>query len=1300
MSNLRVNKTSIIGDLIPDIYIDNVILESAGDVTKDRNPHIDFVGEEGRRDPVTNQLLDPSPAPDQESFLSVKIDLLMKDVIEDNILSSWMEQFDFFRYLKTIVILSTDSTLSKVIMDAERESSQMIFGGPAWSTKRRILSFVANKLQSVGLPRDVAHSMCEKNLMADIMAIRTTSTNNRTRQSVEVQQLSNGEQIRNINIRATFKDIPKINPEHLDIFAFTFIDIDSLQSDVKDLDFGNIESLQFATGRFVAQSVIKNGSLVRNAVIFRDQDGSIWSGPVHRMSNGSWMSGAQHNEASTARQVNLERVVLPNITVQDFRNVMELEKNIQDMSFFESVTFPAFDRIFQKRVKENLTVAENSSYFSDLYLSRGVDNAATMYFSFNFDKFAKDNTSYSHILTHKPRLLDNNFEIISFKIIRRRVKRPTKFKNSEIGFDVDSKDVELFDSEEVEKIIVQTRDAGPRILPVSGRATGNSIREIQNLQPNGIRSFSIKDNAIRGITDGFFQYGVEVQVMDSLNTYLAAKSADLSIARKDLYGYLVDAARPFGSRKDIFAPHGNPHIIAGSSSKLRFSGQKGNYNPHTNRFTREFIDKTEELYKEDETKKPWIRIIALLHDVLYLLTPQGSSREGLQGTRWSRDIWTLCSPQTGTPDGIQSVLKIVDNVVAKINLMIGVQTSAITSDSTGAAPENSLSNGTPSLASAAPKKRVYEIKHYFDNCIFDSNILKSTGFHYLTDGASSLEDVSQNGGFYGVRTLSNRQFKDRLDSEVLKYFKQLNPTLPTQELAQLELMSQLASLDASLYGFLSPAIIRTAGQPAILDGTSSDIDITMTATNIMNLKSPPNQPMRSLAPTGQFSRFSTARTNLQNRVIRDNLMDVLADKNCTIEVPLKPPQTLEGTKPLFKSATQEQLSERLSGLRVNLRDFLGTNTQATGQLAESLQSVIDIHTRADGDVFNPGMIFLKIIINFAADNEDLFRTFISSTDSASAERMSISNFDLKNSDNIIEKFRTNPNHVTNQLAAVPYSQFIPQLPIQIKSLFLSSHSVGREITQEVVSASNVDNMFEDENFLNDPVKMISFFLKYMNLMRIEVLAGYETITQEVATPAPTGIGAAHQALQINTTTRTDTHMKSPLWQTLTADMFNDGVNAGSELFCRIRPYSNQSLRISPLKGLQLPIFDQHFIIKPAPLQQAVSAPTIAPDPTRELFTVDQATSEIAASQTSVAAQAAGEIQSIPEVDVEVSNQRQITSDLVNLERTLRGMSREFISTDSRLLSSQGQAVGQASDTSANEEVSAITAPPSGFTSNY
>ena len=55
-----------------------------------------------------------------------------------------------------------------------------------------------------------------------------------------------GNEIRNIGIRARFSTIPSENPKHLTVLVFSYLDLEALQDNFGDLDFGDLEETQLS----------------------------------------------------------------------------------------------------------------------------------------------------------------------------------------------------------------------------------------------------------------------------------------------------------------------------------------------------------------------------------------------------------------------------------------------------------------------------------------------------------------------------------------------------------------------------------------------------------------------------------------------------------------------------------------------------------------------------------------------------------------------------------------------------------------------------------------------------------------------------------------------------------------------------------------------------------------------------------------------------------------------------------------------------------------------------------------------
>ena len=1233
MANLRTNQEEIIGSLIPDVYVDTVTLETSGDIIKHRNPHIDFAGEEGRRDPVTGEVLEPVGPPEDEGTLTVLVNMLLKDKVETGFISSWFNQQGFNKFVKIIVAVSTNSAVSNLLIRAETDKSfaRLFFGaGIAHRHGNTLVAAVARQLENdprfKDLSRGQTYEVVEASLKdVSLSAVPQLGPDDEPRAVFEIQEDEDGGQVQNIGVKARFSIEGTTNPEHLTIFAFSYLDLSALQEEIPDLDFNpdgyNSTGLSFATGKLTIQSVVRDSQIVKNASIFRDERGRVWPGRVHQMAPGQFMTGQSHD--SNRNQRMLTRSIIPNTTVQDFRNVKNVEKNITDLSFFKSRIIPSLSRIFRERVEKNLNDENKSSYFSDLFLARGLKEQANMAFSIDVGKFIRERTKYPALLEADPSLLFTHYKILSLSVGRRRVQKPAKFKDSVVGYNVDGLSLILFDKEKPVELVVTSQDSRLGLSSIIGEQTGNTIREIDLDTGGGVRSFSVSDHEISKATDGFYQYGIELEIQDKLKEFLKAEIVKLMMNRALFIEYYNESSEPTGKFKKSSNSAGNPHIIVPSPRPdVGTPELKENYNPYTNRFTRKFIEKMERKYSEVPADSPWNKIIENISVLLDLFSSQSREASSLKNTEFKKNLWTLSSPQTGSPDGILAILEMVDNTVSRISKLIGENGSVTTDTSAGSTSRGSFSSSSSSGA-PAPKKDTYKIMYWFTNSVFDTNQLKETGFHYLLNRDEEIREISGNDGLAGLRSLSINQFRSRISNEVLSFFREANAPISTQEVNNYELMTLLADTATSDYSFLSPARVRVKNGKTYsgFQEMSLPISTAVTISEILNINSPPNSPKRIPSPRADTSEHENV-FDTHSKTIRDNLIEVLADRNCTIEVPL-----ITAPLPHLRAAPIAAPSQRslpsiggvsspldridtLDSVNNSISEFLGDSSSILSGMREERENNIDIHTTRDNDTFNPGLMFLKMMLTTILEKEGLPKTTTTSLIRQPPARRDIQAFSLFNEDNVIEKI-----HQGNRFRrGKRYEEFVPGLPIQIKSLILGSHPTGGELVRRIMG-----NLFEGDNPLVDPLTAISVFMRFMSLVRIELFTGYEYVTQEVSSPSQSTGASDRRNENSGTTTKREFQLKEPTWTLLSRRLFNQRKDLGVEMLCRIRPYSSEEMGVYAIRAAQLPIYDEYFTIRPHDLRNIPLTPSVPP------------------------------------------------SNLPNLEVSYRDVSREFISTDPRIL---------------------------------
>ena len=108
------------------------------------------------------------------------------------------------------------------------------------------------------------------------------------------------------------------------------------------------------------------------------------------------------------------------------------------------------------------------------------------------------------------------------------------------------------------------------------------------------------------------------------------------------------------------------------------------------------------------------------------------------------------------------------------------------------------------------------------------------------------------------------------------------------------------------------------------------------------------------------------------------------------------------------------------------------------------------------------------------------------------------------------------------------------------------------------------------------------------------MTGFEVTSREVVLPVTTS-GASNQIGEsTNTTTERETQLKSPIWEPLTRDTFQRFILRRKEMVCRLTPYADSVMKIEALPGIQLPVYDSYFIIRPDRVNEQ-SLPTLVTD---------------------------------------------------------------------------------------------------------
>jgi hypothetical protein len=510
-----------------------------------------------------------------------------------------------------------------------------------------------------------------------------------------------------VNFRTDFT-LGERNPEHLAYFIFASIDFNAMSTEY-GIEFDD-DTLTKQNGRISSEIIIDNYKTVGMMTQFYTESGVLWEGSVHKMPSEErdiWMTGPGHSQGS--EYLTIQKV--PNNKIQDFRHVEDIKRySAEDLEVLgtKASTLHEVQKLAQNKLRslksDNMEPKRKEAYFSDIYLTKDMYNDAKFAFAVDYKKLLMDTSAFKklyEITSEETEKLINYSRIRSLSVKRRRViEQKTKNKlGSEMTGEV------LFDRDlPVETILTSSDDhftgdfkevdqAGTGGLKeesfsvITGAGTGPS--------QYGIRHFNAFDKTISGITNGLYQYGVEITVEERAAEYLKVKLDELISARKTIHTYYLDATK-LGMTKYL-SEVANPHIDSDLERSIDITKSIGNYNPVSNRLTEEFIN------THSDNNDKFVQWLDPFWKISILLGVPLTQLALVQQVKW-------LEPATATPKSIMAVIGLLDDFISKLNNLIG------------------LDSDSKTLLSSTTR-----IEYWFKNNEHDASEPKGVGYAYLTD---------------------------------------------------------------------------------------------------------------------------------------------------------------------------------------------------------------------------------------------------------------------------------------------------------------------------------------------------------------------------------------------------------------------------------------------------------------------------------------------------------------------------------------------------------------------------------------
>ena len=867
--------------------------------------------------------------------------------------------------------------------------------------------------------------------------------------------------------------------------------------------------------------------------------------------NGEWITAVSSGELNSGES-----------RISDFRDVNDIAPaysvDLSQINLLDGLTSGA---------GQNFTTLPmyRHKYFSDIHLSTTSARECGFIFGFNQLDFMKDNSVYGRFFDNVADDIRDNVlkkcTIEEIKILRRRVKQHTQGASARGYPNI----YEPWQGNQVDHIIATSKarrdgkvtsvrrvnllkDGGSKS---AGRPAVGGFREV-NIGTNATngkdfrtRHFTGKDSAVKNQTDGIYQYGVEITMRDYVPVFIGEQLSELKKQIGKLQEYEVFANIPVVNRyKQTYAdPHvGNKRIdqqtkkavpvvaIVGGASKANTGAstrtQVGFYDPMTNKFTQDFISFAGRKYSSSQ---PWARAPRAFVELLDFIVSEKMTAE--QKNKMRKNLTGVCNPESGTPRGISSLIRMLEDYTKIVEDLISAQ--PITSNSS-AASNPSTPNGGSGVTN-----RTVTYKTYFTNDAFNADAPPSTGVSFL--GMSSA------GAGSSIGIVSTGDYINRAKKEATKYFSSPS-AVPV-------LGSAYKYLSAASINVLAPG--NTVNLQTVNNRYDAGDQSEMNAT-LKNVV----QYLGSKRKADQTRILTIDSKQRLGQAITPEFGVTLisaAEANHLIKgSPISPEGSKDSSVRRISSGASEGASATQSGIlsspvltlieqeEIDYAEvFPSAMATAEWSSQQSGEDVLDAfaNLRAGFESREETDLLLRLLINTKRDFLHSTKQHPASSQVANFTPIAVVTF-------LIDAMAKASVNDLASLGSVA-TTLMGTLPISIQAAAGSANPSSTAVHDHIRSRMT-------QQYWDSPVYNILYQLHFMMTARVEYLAGYQESSMRPKYERSIG---------------------SEIWVPLTkakVDLLHK--DEGAQILCRMRPYSHEALRIAFPKALDMPIWNSKFLL--------------------------------------------------------------------------------------------------------------------------
>ncbi len=928
------------------------------------------------------------------------------------------------------------------------------------------------------------------------------------------------------------------NPQkqHIDVFAFAYLDIDEL---INSFEL-NIPNGFEVKGNVSKERVIYNNNVESQSYILVDQNNNTFIGNPIKGQTGKFFATKPKSATQELTQQSLKVIPVPNKKVTDLRDLdtLILENSSNTLTINNSTSVNSI----------NLEIVKKP-YLSDLYKSRQKTNEYSCFFVFDILSFLKDNSK-------NPQIYDNTntFDFIKIKklnIVRKRVKThqnsvipfseytpdKTIISTSETQFGNLTNKVSFFDSyNKLYTTSVDDLNNGNFGSTLPSFATLDSLKKVASITELKVptaanyRTFSFTDYEIATLTTGEYQYSVEIEIEDKSNELIQSEINYLTDLRNVLILYLSEA-----QRFDMFLPSEN------KQNNKFIDTQTKKYNP----LNLNVIATSRTINNLNNMQNaPWI----VIPSAICVFTNKYINNINIDNKM--KFYYKLLNPSTTNPTSIQSVLNDLQKLIEQICKKFDIDEKA---------NKNTLSYKSKTI-------KTKSLSNTF-KAVIDSDI-KKAGIDYLSLDENKIENLTTIQ--FGLPKIKKSTFDNRITTEIKKYFDNtIDINLSSlSNLFSSDEINSLGDINSFSSCYFSPA--------TILDNNSDSYSIDTYDSTTMDFEKYDAIVQNTFTTTSKkfqndlVNNELSLKTNFKLSTINDFSSNLTTNNN--LEFITKSSLMIDSNK-IFDNAgfntannvfdVKESCSDSSDSEALSLSNL----TPLINLLYDGIirpDSVTSINTIQKFDVLSKNS-FISEIKNIVTplDNSNIKSSQVFPNSIAIKQNVGFQQ--VRQTSNALNTITTaslnstaqNTNITSQGMLGnvqqnVQFQQIkqsknafnsLTNIPLQIKSLMLGS----------VVNTKFKLNSYSFDPFLHPQTKNF-MRLNFQNICQIEYLAGFEN-----------GL------------------INNPIWRLLTKEEYDQ---LSGLVIIRTKKYVNKTFNIGTEVGLELDTYNEFAIIEKDEIPQA------------------------------------------------------------------------------------------------------------------